>query len=618
MNIRYPSVDKTQISEKYPSNLNRFNMGGKSIILNNDFNILRYLNELEKHNTSKEIKRKSRIKLLPLLNSHNVQKKKNLNMSLNFNNINNISTIKNESCYKKNGCFLTSIGNENNKYKTLNENKMQKISMRYNNENKSKHRSLYRNNNTINYDGFSLTSIIREIKKKYNTRNISNSYRENKNNEMNDYIAYDEKNMDVIKDINNIINIHHKSEDWDIRQKENSTKDYIVKNKEIGKQNVLINLINNQKENVYEDHNKKEKEHKYIKNMIEEDEKEFENIKREQKVKNRLIDENLNKLIESHKQLLYLRENIYEILHKTEYDVLKLLYEIDEYRVYAKFIHYIYGYDTSKYEKEIIEKDNYKAEIDTEKIVQNILRDYKECLEDDYDIYSKFDVDIIYNEMRLIEDRILNELYLKNRENEGLNKLKENNREAIDYMKNRIIQLKQELKFSKEERKDFIDYISQDNDQQEIFLIAEDLFSFIYKILLNDNSYKVSKDKSDINPFEISDAAVKCYKLILKKELVINNYMELMEKYEKEDPKTFNEIKDARKKYIILDKIRKAKERIEQEEMKDKIDIQKKTEKIYFLTRSYQPTLPKKKKKIIKIDPEVERRQEELELLTYQ
>ena len=28
---------------------------------------------------------------------------------------------------------------------------------------------------------------------------------------MNDYIAYDEKNMDVIKDINNIINIHHKT-----------------------------------------------------------------------------------------------------------------------------------------------------------------------------------------------------------------------------------------------------------------------------------------------------------------------------------------------------------------------------------------------------------------------
>ena len=46
MNIRYPSVDKIQKFQNNLSNSSRLNLGGQSIILGNNFNIAKYLNEI--------------------------------------------------------------------------------------------------------------------------------------------------------------------------------------------------------------------------------------------------------------------------------------------------------------------------------------------------------------------------------------------------------------------------------------------------------------------------------------------------------------------------------------------------------------------------------------------
>ena len=77
---------------------------------------------------------------------------------------------------------------------------------------------------------------------------------------------------------------------------------------------------------------------------------------------------------------MYIIQGIIDQLRKTEYEIMKKIYEIDELRVYAKFVKYIYGYDISKYESSIIEKDNSKGQKDISVLIKRVIDNYKECL----------------------------------------------------------------------------------------------------------------------------------------------------------------------------------------------------------------------------------------------
>ena len=110
MNIRYPSVDKIQKFQNNLPNSSRLNLGGQSIILGNNFNIAKYLNEIEKENTEKE-KGRRKLNLLPLLNNPLYQKRStDLNKS---KDLTNNSVLINQNSYKKDkNCFITSLENE--------------------------------------------------------------------------------------------------------------------------------------------------------------------------------------------------------------------------------------------------------------------------------------------------------------------------------------------------------------------------------------------------------------------------------------------------------------------------------------------------------------------------
>ena len=136
MNVRYPSVDKIQKFQNKLSNSSRLNLGGQSIILGNNFNIAKYLNEIEKENTEKE-KGRRKLNILPLLNNPLNQKR---NSDLNKSkNLNNNSVLINENNFKKDkNCFITSLENEKGncngsrdknriKYYNISNNKYRKI-----------------------------------------------------------------------------------------------------------------------------------------------------------------------------------------------------------------------------------------------------------------------------------------------------------------------------------------------------------------------------------------------------------------------------------------------------------------------------------------------------------
>lgn len=605
MNIRYPSVDKIQKFQNNLSNSSRLNLGGKSIILGNNFNIAKYLNEIEKENTEKE-KGRRKLNILPLLNDPLYPKRSN-----EFNkskDLNNNSVLMNENSYKKDkNCFITSLENEKGNCNGSRD----KNRIKYYNISNNKYRKIFENKR--NNNEFHLSSIVKAIKRKFNKK-----YNQTEDNGMSDYIAYDNRNIDSILDINNIINKYKDNEDWNLKARENSTKEFIVKNKDISVQNVLLKLSNEQKDKMYSDNQKREEDFEKKRSFIEEDEKIFNEIVQEQKYQSRLIEDNLYKLKEKNKVLLYLRENCKEHLRKTEYEILKKLYEIDELRVYAKFVNYIYGFDTSKYENNIIETDNNKKQVETEVLVKNVFQNYKEFLDDDKEIKNNFDPDIIYNEIKLTEDRILLSLNVRDKEFDELKKLIDSNQKSIEYLKERIKDLQNEYDYLKEEGVIIDNYNSQLNNEENIYLIAQNLFIYIINALSGDAKYTKEKINEKYNPFDASKMAIKSQKLILEKELFLNNLLEDLDKYQKEDPKTFSQVIDSRKEELILEKVKAAKERIQNKDIIERLNIEKKSEKIYFIRRKAQPTLPKKKKIVIKLDPNVVREQEDMEILTYQ
>ena len=605
MNIRYPSVDKIQKFQNNLSNSSRLNLGGQSIILGNNFNIAKYLNEIEKENTEKE-KGRRKLNILPLLNDPLYPKRSN-----EFNkskDLNNNSVLMNENSYKKDkNCFITSLENEKGNCNGSRD----KNRIKYYNISNNKYRKIFENKR--NNNEFHLSSIVKAIKRKFNKK-----YNQTEDNGMSDYIAYDNRNIDSILDINNIINKYKDNEDWNLKARENSTKEFIVKNKDISVQNVLLKLSNEQKDKMYSDNQKREEDFEKKRSFIEEDEKIFNEIVQEQKYQSRLIEDNLYKLKEKNKVLLYLRENCKEHLRKTEYEILKKLYEIDELRVYAKFVNYIYGFDTSKYENNIIETDNNKKQVETEVLVKNVFQNYKEFLDDDKEIKNNFDPDIIYNEIKLTEERILLSLNVRDKEFEELNKLIDSNQKSIEYLKERIKDLQNEFDYLKEEGVIIDNYNSQLNNEENIYLIAQNLFIYIINALSGDAKYTKEKINEKYNPFDASKMAIKSQKLILEKELFLNNLLEDLDKYQKEDPKTFSQVIDSRKEELILEKVKAAKERIQNKDIIERLNIEKKSEKIYFIRRKAQPTLPKKKKIVIKLDPNVVREQEDMEILTYQ
>ena len=615
MDIRYSSVNKYQNKERNSSKINRLNISGQSIILGKNFNILKYLNEIEKEKTEKEINERNKIKSLSLLNPQTPNRKIT---RLFYIDTNNISTIKNENSYKRdknNDCFITSMRDEQNS-------SPRKLSLKFSYSNKQK--KLNDSKRLIHSD-IRLSSVIQEIRNK--NRNLyNNSKTENNKNiintNLNNKIAFDRNNMEPIIDINNILNEYQDNKEWDMKTRENNYNEFVNKNKEIKVQNILKIIMNNEKEKIDIKFKENEKKLENIKKNIDVDEKNFNQLVKQQKYYNRIIEDFLYKLKDQKRILMYLKEGINQHIRKVEYEVMKKIYEIDELRVYVQFVNYIYGYDTTNYEKPLIEKDSKKIDLDV--LVNNVLENYGHLLDDESNEKIKnIDPDIIFNEIQLIQDRILLALKVKDKEYDDLKIFKDNNDSILEGIRNKRDQLEKEYNYLKGECNYIINSNSNQNQEKELFIIGQDLFNFVIENFSeNIYSYNYYKDTSnnniEFNPFEIGGLAEKSYNLTLQKEILVNDYLQNLKKYEEEDDKIFGELINSRKNQLILEKLKAAKERIIKSEAIERMKIEQKSEKVYFIKRKMHQSIPKKKEIKIKIDPKVIRQQEEKELMTFQ
>ena len=615
MNNRYLSIDLIKNNNSNDSlDLRNNNLIETSLNPDKNLNILKYLTALEKNNTIKE-KKKFNLKILPPLNpKFQIYKQNNLSRSISIKN--NLKFPKNDGNSISNtndddGCFITSLEIVKNEFKNNNSNIINQKNKTIKNKLKQRLYEINRNNRNYN-NKFRLASIIKAIKRK-NSSYISKT----EGNDFNEYLAYDNKNMNYILDINNIINNHIKNEDWNLKAREEKYNDFVDIKKEVCRNNVMIKLINQEKVKIKNEYKNYSLNFDKQINAVKEGEKIFEKIIGDQKKNTKLIEKNYYKLKNDNKVLLYIRESFKEQVKKTEYEIMKKIYEIDELRIYAQFVNYIYGYDTSLYNKSLIDTDYTKKPSEAEALVKNILKNYRHFLKSEKnEIIERMDPDIVLNEIILIEDRILMNLKMRDQEYEYLKKYKLHNKNILKNIEVRKLELENEYNIIKKELDDII-LNTKLNLDDDLFLISKDLGIFILDYLSGDKNL-LKKFKGNINLFELSDLANKSMELILQKESKLDEYMKIMEKYDKEDKKIFSALLNKRKEEIIRTKIDQAKIDIERKQYLDKIEIYKNNDKIYFIKRKALPTLNKKLKEIIKIDPKIVKLQENKEMISYE
>ena len=581
----------------------------KDLYKDNNINILKILKDLERKNTV-QAKKKFNRKILPSLKNPRLYKnnsdklKLKLNKSVDLNNILTLKKTENENyniINNNGGWFLTSLNVEKPRNNYSVNSFIQK--------NKDK---IYNNRNERNDIKYNLSSIIKNIKTK-NSSYVSKT----EGNYFNECLSYNNKNFNFILDINNIINKHLKNEEWNLKDKEDNYNDFIERNKDICTKNVIIKLMNKERDKL------KNKDIKYLHNfterneLINEEEKIFEELKLKQKKNSKIIEDYYDKLFEDNRLLLYLRENFKEQVRKTEYEIMKKIYEIDELRLYAQFVNYIYGYDTSIYEKSVINDENSKSHMNSETLVNNILENYKHFLTNENDdIINNIDPDIVLNEIRLIEDRILLNLKLKDQEYEELKKNKKNHRDILKNIENKKIEVENEYNYYKKEF-DKMSINTKNNLEEDLFSVTKDLCVFILEQYCQDKK-RIKRYKSNLNVFEISDLTQKSIKLFLKNESKLELYLKLMENYNKEDKKLFESLLNKRKVETIREKTNKAKRNIEMKRILDKAEIEKNSNRIYFIKKKAEPIIPKKKKTVVKIDPKIIIAQENKEIISYE
>ena len=502
--------------------------------------------------------------------------------------------------------------------------------------------------NRITYTNF--LKIIKEIK----NSNIKKGFYK-KNHIKKHKIPFDTKYEDIVFDANNIIHEYRiKENKKQLKVLDNVMNEFVTKNKQISKNNVLIELILNE--------NKKLKTEKEKRNNIlgksakdiEIDKINFEKCTSKQNDLYFKLNDILLKIHEKNGELIKLLY-YYKTKEKTlEDEIFKTIEQIESIRIYAKFIHKVLGGDVKMFEGELI--PNYENDIRPDinilitkvykkygKLIKNhrlslstnsIFSDEKEKkknnieLKSEEDTIEEIDIDllndpyIIIKKFKELEDKIIR--VVQNREVFNKNKIKEDeeNKEAIQYLKGRVIELEKEYKIKKNEyinyKKNEFGIISNDMSSEEFNVLANDLCNEINECFNTDKYYKNKDNVNIMNILELNDFIKNSQNIMIKVEGEINNYIERINSYEKKDHKIFSEIIAKKKLEIKIKNQEKVREIINKNEFLKKNKAEEKINKIVIKIRKREPSRYLSKKEIkYKVDVNKIIKKENEELLKY-
>ena len=513
-----------------------------------------------------------------------------------------------------------------NKKKLSNSNLLKK-----NNSKINKHQKL---SNSISICGYTpnieknltIEQRVQEIRKKIKQQNkVKDPFEQAL---INSNIGYDNDNVKYVFETSKLLNKINQRKNKKLTDEDPKISQFIFDTQNISINNCILKVINNESENLYKNDEKNLMKLETLNKNYLIDEKNFNEFK---DIQNQAYEniENILKSVEkknrqSHEQLIDIKSQNKEIEDEME----KYFYEIENYRICAKFINKILDEDPKLFHRSIIQS---QEEIKKNNIIINHIRILNEIFDDyDFVLNGKHSQNIFLNELLHDDSNIYrkfidmqDKILLKLEEEEKILKHRTiDKKENVNMLKH----LKIMVKFYEEEFNEKLEdynkvqeeynktYKGPKNslDMRNAALNIKDIQNFLNEenILIDININR--RKKKDKKIFEIAKEIIDKIK---EKETIINDLMFEMEEIEKNDNTLFNEILNERKIRNKENKQIEYKKNYEDEQNKKKIQAAKRYEKIIIKSRKTEPPyhhIKKKKKETKKEDINNERKETDI------
>ena len=318
------------------------------------------------------------------------------------------------------------------------------------------------------------------------------------------------------------------------------------------------------------------KEIEKFKTTLSKDENDFEIYSVKQKNLYYKTSDLLNKIQTKNYTLIRI---FYELKSKSkvlEDEIFKMIEQIESLRINAQFVSRVLGGNYKLFEGELIPDYENSNKPDINELIQkvydkygNLLKKHKSSvtsntyytinidknknnnddLNSQEETIEEIETDILNDPLFMIrkykdiEERILyfvekDDIFTKN-----LNKEYENNKQILNDLQLRIINLQKELVYSEKGLDDFKNILYQkdfkNNENKDLFINIKDFCKYILDSFKKEEFIKKQqKNKNDnIDIFELNDEVSQCIDALIKKEREIDKYINNLESYECSDKK---------------------------------------------------------------------------------
>ena len=452
---------------------------------------------------------------------------------------------------------------------------------------------------TFNPESFNILKAVSEIKKRAREIKKEDSFKQALSQS---HIAFNKENVDLVFDSTKLLNEMKLRKKNKLYEDKSPISKFVNENMKISVDNVLIKLLNDESEKLVK---KEKKNNELIQNRnlhFNTDEKVFNEYSRVQKDAFRNIEDLLEE-VQKKNRVLMMEKFEYNGTNKMyEDEIEKILFQLENYRICAKFVCKVLlpQENNEKFNLQILNDEiRSKKDLNFQELIKNTIKHYNFVNFDDLDFNIKMkellkEPNNMISKFHEIEDRILKLLEESRKLTDSIIIQNIEKEKILIELKNREMLHKEEYDFIQEKYEKEIEELKKlDPKNIECYL---DLITVINGIKeINKTLVEVENGKVKKN-IHIFDAMRDCNLTIKKIENKVNVLLYELDKFEREDPNTFNEITVARKSRNKENKYYEVKLKLEQELQEKRKKASKRFEKIIIISRKSEIPYYKKKK----------------------
>jgi len=535
---------------------------------------------------------------------------------------------------------------------------------------------------TYNSNNHKNTILNQEINTRYDKYNSSHDNEENnffnviktvkliKSKEKNfDFKSYLKKTKNCLDKKNALIALNSDKvlKDYQKFLKANESEDipistFITERKEVSLNNLLIKLMNIETDKLQKKEKKISKELKKETKNIENEELKLDEYTNNQKMECKKIETTLVDLITKHENLIKEEQELMLDVKVKEFEIYKLLINMNLYRYFAKFTNTVLDGDPSRFDKQLLPDYHEFDKIDLEPIIEEVINNYSDLKVEDkikkvdrrksnlmglnnndnkdkkYMIkykeegYFLYNPEFLYHKYNEIEGNILRLLTAKERFIIKKLKREKQNNEAFAYLRDRCKDLQNEYNSLKslyniEKKKyenDLIEKGVSDTDENiiETNNMLKDLFMCAIEVLENTvlTLSKLNKTHFEIklyNDNNFEDLVKHGMTIIQNLESNLNILFKEIRDERKEDRNTFEKVIKGIKIFYKIERQKVFEKNLIEENKIQRMKMFEKQNNIRLTSRKDEPPYYKNKPKKIVIDYEAIRKEENKDLINF-